>query len=93
MHSPQRNIKNLCAEHDALSGLLREPLLELLGDERLLIENHKGIRSYAPDNILIGISNGMISVLGQTLRIICMTRDRIVICGRIMQLTIEKGGG
>lgn len=64
------------------------PVLELVGQRRLLIENHQGVLSYAPDEIKIKVSYGCITVVGNELQLMEMSRVKLAICGRIDGLQI-----
>lgn len=64
------------------------PILELVGQRRLLIENHQGVLSYAPDEIKIKVSYGCITVVGNELQLMEMSRVKLAICGRIDTLQI-----
>ena len=62
------------------------PLIEVVDNRRALIENHLGITSYEQNEISIKICNGIIEVLGSSLEILCMSKDRIVIYGDIEEI-------
>lgn len=64
------------------------PILELVGQRRLLIENHQGVLSYAPNEIKIKVSYGCITVVGNELQLMEMSRVKLAICGRIDGLQI-----
>ena len=91
MRSPQDKIKNIYMEQDPFNDIFRDSLIELLGDRRILIENHKGISSYDPCRIDLCVSYGVIEVWGQNLTISYISQDRVVIHGKICQLTLNRG--
>ena len=64
------------------------PILELVGQRRLLIENHQGVLSYAPNEIKIKVSYGCITVVGNELQLMEMSRVKLAICGIIDGLQI-----
>ena len=64
------------------------PVVELVGQGRLLIENHQGVLSYAPNEIGIKVSYGSVFVAGKDLQLMEMSRVKLVICGRIDGLQI-----
>ena len=66
-----------------MENLVSLPLVEVTGQSRVLIENHKGILAYTPTEIQIGVSYGCIIVNGDDLQIIQMSKAQLVICGRI----------
>ena len=59
------------------------PLIEILGDRRVLIEHHKGISIYEPNLMQVKVCFGFIEILGSDLSISCMSTDRLVISGKI----------
>lgn len=63
-------------------------LVELLGNHRLVIEHHQGIRCYAPEEILVKTTFGMLSIQGADLHLCCMSRQQLCIMGRIDVLTL-----
>lgn len=78
------------APRELLSG---EPLIELAGDQRIMIENHTGVKEYACDCIRVGIKGGSVSIGGCDLRIARMQKKQLVIVGTIRSLCLERGGG
>ena len=58
-------------------------LAEILGDNRLLIENHKGILEYTREKIRIKCGFGSVSVCGSGLEIFRMSKEQLIIRGRI----------
>ena len=72
-------------------GLRPKTLIELYGNERVLIEEHRGILAYADEEIRVGTSFGMAVVEGLELRLCCMSRSQLVIRGRICCVRTEVG--
>lgn len=64
-------------------------LAELYGNERLLVEEHRGILAYGESCIRIGTGYGALVVEGADLRLCCMSRTQVVIRGRIDMLRTE----
>lgn len=73
------------------SGLRPRTLAELYGNERLLVEHHRGILAYGDECIRIGTSFGSLRVEGTELRLCCMSRSQVVIRGHIHNLRTEEG--
>ena len=67
------------------------PIIELAGDSRVLIENHRGVIEYEKERISILVKFGKLVIQGSDLRICCMSRHQLVINGTIHNLQIEKG--
>ena len=72
---------------DAVPGL---PVVEIAGDRRILIENHRGVTQYGRDNICVNVAFGQLMISGSCLELIKMTKGQLVICGRIDQLTLSR---
>ena len=66
--------------------------LELLGDNRVLIERHRGVQEYSRERIGIKMRYGQVVVCGCGLEMIHMTRDQLVIRGRIDCITLHRRG-
>ena len=58
-------------------------LVEISGDNRVLIENHFGVREYSRERIGIAMEFGLVSICGSSLELCRMTREQLVIRGRI----------
>ena len=67
------------------------PLVELLGDRRVLIENHKGVTAYGTQEICVKVSYGSICVCGDKLELAKMTAANLIITGRISGITVCRG--
>lgn len=72
-------------------GLRPKTLVELYGNERVLIEEHRGILSYGDEEIRVGTSFGVAVIQGMELRLCCMSRSQLVIRGRIGCVRTEVG--
>ena len=72
-------------------GLRPKTLIELYGNERVLIEEHRGILGYGDEEIRVGTSFGMAVIEGLELRLCCMSRSQLVIRGRIGSVRTEVG--
>lgn len=65
------------------------PLVELLGNHRVLIENHKGIMLYSHNEIHINLNIGLLYITGYDLNIAYISGQRLVITGSIKCITIS----
>ncbi len=70
-----------------------QPLVEILGDHRVLIENHCGVTKYGETDICIRVHYGCIRVSGSELHLAKMTKNQIIICGMIDAVEICRGVG
>ena len=60
-----------------------QPIVEIAGEHRVLIENHQGVLSYAPNDIKIKVDYGCMIITGRDLQLMEMSRVKLAICGRI----------
>ena len=73
---------------EAVPGL---PLVELLGNCRVLIENHNGVCEYGEDMIRINVKFGSVSICGQKLELARMDRGRLIVSGTIESIQLCRG--
>ncbi len=68
------------------------PLVEIAGDSRVLIEGHRGVTEYSQGKICVKVKFGWVSVSGCGLELSRMSREQLVISGRIdcVQLTRRR---
>lgn len=73
------------AEGMDLSGepIPSQTIAELAGYSQVLVENHMGITQYSEARICIRVKFGHLAVRGCNLELRQMTRERLVIGGRI----------
>ncbi len=74
---------------ESLPGL---PVAELWGDRRVLVEHHRGILQYSGEQILVKVSYGQLRVCGACLEISLMTKDQLLISGRIDGIEVIRRG-
>ena len=68
-----------------------QPLVELCGEGRVLIENHAGVREYGAERIGVRVRFGMIVIQGTNLKLCRMTKQQLVITGKIDGVILERG--
>lgn len=68
----------------------RVPLVEISGQSRVLIENHHGVSGYGREQICIRVQYGEISVRGCNLELARMSREQLVITGRIDCVSLHR---
>lgn len=75
-----------------LSGepLPGQPIVELSGDRRILVENHLGLTQYSSQKICVKVKFGQIAVCGCHLELSQMTRQQLIISGQIDAVTITR---
>ena len=89
-----RNLFERLAEETDLSGqpLPGQPIVEIAGDRRVLIENHFGVKEYSKERITVKVRYGCVSICGCQLELLRMTREQLVIRGRIDGVSIQRRG-
>ena len=66
----------------------KAPLLELTGENRILIENHQGVLAYSLNEIQVKVIYGKLTVSGNCLMIMEMNKEQLVIAGQINEIQI-----
>lgn len=66
------------------------PLVEIAGQGRVLIENHRGVCGYGRDQICIRVKYGQIAVRGCGLELARMTKEQLVITGQIESVNLIR---
>jgi sporulation protein YqfC len=65
-------------------------LIELLEDTRVLIEQHRGILVYGESEILISTSFGNVAVIGSSLILRHISKEKLVITGTVIELKLQR---
>lgn len=84
-----REIANTFREQGSAHGV--QTLVEVVGNRRVLVENHRGILGYGTEEICVGATFGSLRVLGCGLRLCCMNREQLFISGQIQSISLECG--
>lgn len=66
------------------------PIVEIAGERRVLIENHRGVAAYGRERILVNVKYGTVCVCGCNLELIRMTREQLIILGRIDSVSLQR---
>ncbi len=66
------------------------PIVEISGDKRVLIENHCGVQGYESGKISVNSKLGSIIVCGEQLKIRKMTKEQLIISGRINCVSLVR---
>ena len=66
------------------------PLIEITGQNRILIENHRGVCCYSRELIRVRVQYGEISITGTGLDMARMSREVLVITGRMDCITLHR---
>lgn len=68
------------------------PVVELAGECRVLIERHGGVTEYSRERISVKVRYGQVRVCGCGLELTRMTREQLVISGRIDGIELLRRG-
>lgn len=68
------------------------PIVELAGDQRVLIENHRGVIEYGNMRICVKTKYGTLCICGSKLELSKMTKEQLVITGMIDSVAIQRKG-
>ncbi len=66
------------------------PVVELAGDRRVLIEGHCGVSEYSRERVCVKVAYGSVCITGCGLDLARMSRERLVIRGRIDQVQLQR---
>ena len=72
---------------DVVMGL---PVLYVLGQSELHLENYRGILEYTEEMVRILIKGGQIKVTGQRLQVVYYTNDEMKISGQIKAIEYHR---
>lgn len=67
-----------------------QPVVEIAGDRRVLIENYFSITEYSPYKIGIRVKYGKVLICGCGMELRRMTREQLVITGRIDAVSVQR---
>lgn len=83
---------NRLAERTDLYGetMPGQPLVELFGESRVLIEHHTGVTEYGRERIQVKMPYGCLSICGCALELARMSAQQLVITGRIDSITMIR---
>lgn len=69
-----------------------QTVVEVAGDSRVLIEHHSGVTEYGREKICVRVRYGRVEVCGCGLELAQMTKDQLVITGRIQGVMLHRRG-
>ena len=67
-----------------------QPLIELAGNGRVLIEHHQGITQYGTEKIAVSVSYGSVYICGCDLTLMHMSNEQLVITGSIHSVQLRS---
>lgn len=67
-----------------------QSIIEIAGEHRVLIENHLGVAAYGREKILVNMKFGCLCVSGCNLEIVHMTKEQLIIYGKIDTIGLQR---
>ena len=83
----QQLLNELELEGENLPG---SSLVEIAGNQRVLVEKHFGVKEYTRERIRVAVSFGCVDVCGRCLELCHMNREQIIITGQINGITLHR---
>ena len=68
------------------------PIVEIAGDTRVLIARHDGMTEYRRERICVKVRYGFVCVCGCGLELTRMSKEQLIISGRIDCVQIQRRG-
>lgn len=68
---------------------LAGPRITISGDDRVLIEGHRGLLEYSDERIAAARRSGRVIVKGEALRLTAMTERELLVTGRLWAVEFE----
>lgn len=84
--------RNILGGQIANAPLPGVPLVEILGNRRILVENHYGVIAYGQERICIKVRCGHIEITGKKLTIARMSDQQMIINGIVCSVNLSFGG-
>ncbi len=83
---------NQITEHSfhSTGTALFQSIIEVVGDHRVLIENHHGVITYGKEKVIANVRYGTVCICGSTLEITHMTREHLIIQGNIHSISLHR---
>lgn len=85
-YSFDRMLMHLDLSGEAPPGV---PIIEIIGNSRILIENQVGICNYCKSSVVVKFRHGIICITGDNLELQKMNQNQLVITGSIFELSFS----
>lgn len=69
------------------------PIIQIMGNSEINIENHKGILEFHTDNLKLSSKLGDIIITGNSLQIRVINQHDIIVTGKIISVQYSAWGG
>ncbi len=70
-----------------------KPHVEIFGNSRVVVENHKGIREYDGKLLRVKCGGCELSIKGDGLELAALSIDELAVTGTIISVEYSTGGG
>lgn len=91
LHNSKGWIERLAEQADLQDAVFPgQPIVEVYGDRRVLIEHHTGVTKYGKDEICLRMKFGCLHIRGRDLEIAKMTNRQLVVTGQIDGMEIVR---
>lgn len=67
-----------------------QPIIEITGHRRVLIENHRGVVTYGKEKIIVKVNYGCVCVCGSRLELTRMSKEQLIIFGDILSISLHR---
>lgn len=67
-----------------------QPIVEIAGENRVLIECHRGVLAYSRERIRVGVRYGSLCICGCGLELAHMSREKLIIRGKIDSVNLQR---
>lgn len=85
----QKLADNADLSAESLPGV---PIVEIAGESRVLIERHAGMTEYSRERICVKVCYGCVCVYGCNLELTRMSKEQLIISGKIDGVLIQRRG-
>lgn len=83
----QQILNHLSLPDETIPG---QTLIEIYGNQRVLIEHHKGVVQYSTERILVRMKQGILGIYGSNLHLCRMIPSQLIICGQVYCIKLEE---
>jgi len=80
--------RHILAQINGCGELRKQPIVEIAGQSRVLIENHQGVLAYSLKEIGIKVDYGKIMITGENLQLMQINCEQLVVKGHIDSLQL-----
>ncbi len=90
MQRKQDHLRRLAAILEIPQDIVLDlPRITMLGNQQVLIENHKGIIEYTPLLVRVSLNRGELVIIGQNISLGSLQSEQILVEGTITQLNYD----